>query len=379
MGTKESVLAMLLEAGGSMTGEAMAKRLGISRMAVFKGVEGLRADGYEIAARTRGGYTLLGADMVLDAAAIQKGLRQPHEVLILDQVDSTNTYLRTQASLYDGDRAADDESPCGAKRAEHAESSTRWTGGPSDGTPANQTGGRGPDGTPDGQPSGQPNGKSAGLIVAARKQTGGRGRRGKHFYSPPGSGVYFSFLLRQPLPMEHMWAVTFMAAIATARTLRAAGADARIKWVNDVYIPPRKICGILTEVSLDAEARTSSSIVVGIGVNLKETERPEELKDKIISLEQAGASLTPNEAITQIVNHFDEMLDRFDLTEIVREYKSLCFILGRGITFERDGVTHAGTALDILPDGNLLVATPQGNTVLSSGEVSILPDREPEK
>ena len=184
MSTKENVLSLLLEAGGSMTGEAMAKCLGLSRMAICKGVEALRQDGYQIDSKTKGGYTLRNAEDVLSPANITKWLHQSHEVMVLDEVDSTNTFLRGHPEFQDG------------------------------------------------------------TIVAAKSQTGGMGRRGKSFYSPVGSGVYFSFLIKKALPLDQMWALTFMAAIATARTLRETGADAQIKWVNDVYIPPKKICGI---------------------------------------------------------------------------------------------------------------------------------------
>ncbi|MCI8590068.1 MAG: biotin--[acetyl-CoA-carboxylase] ligase [Clostridiales bacterium] len=313
MSTKENVLALLIEAGGSMTGEAMARRLGLSRMAVCKGVEALRQDGYQIESKTKGGYTLLDAEEVLAPTNITKWLLRPHEAMVLDEVDSTNTYLRDHPELPDG------------------------------------------------------------MIVAAKSQTGGKGRRGKSFHSPVGSGVYFSFLIKKSLPIDQMWALTFMAAIATARTLRETGVEAQIKWVNDVYIPPKKICGILTEVTLDAEARMSTGIVVGIGINLKKTKRPAELQDKVTSLEEAGGRLAPGKTIANVINHFDALFKAFDLSAIVKEYKSLCFILGQEISFIKNGVSYAGTALDILPDGNLLVKTSQGDQILSSGEISIIP------
>ncbi|MCI8331550.1 MAG: biotin--[acetyl-CoA-carboxylase] ligase [Clostridiales bacterium] len=313
MSTKENVLTLLIEAGGSMTGEAMARRLGLSRMAVCKGVEALRQDGYVIDAKTKGGYTLHHAEDILIPLNITKWLHQSHEVIVLDEVDSTNTYLRDHPEFPDG------------------------------------------------------------MIVTAKTQTGGKGRRGNSFHSPVGSGVYFSLLIKKALPLDQMWALTFIAAIATARTLREAGADAQIKWVNDVYIPPKKICGILTEVTLDAEARMSTGIVVGIGINLKKTERPAELQHKITSLEEAGGTLSPGQTIAGVINHFDALFKTFDLTAIVQEYKSLCFVLGEEISFVKNGISYMGTALDILPDGNLLVETKEGRQTLSSGEISILP------
>lgn len=308
MNTKEKVLGILYKCGTSVSGEAIAAELGLSRMAVCKAVDALRSDGYEINSKPRVGYSLSGD--VLCGSAISSSLERPHTVEVLPTVGSTNTYLR------EGDF-----------------------------------------------PSGH--------IVFSSEQTAGRGRRGKSFISSRGSGLYFSFIIKDSVPVENMWALTFMAAIAVTKTLRSYGADAGIKWVNDVFVNGRKICGILTEVTLDAEARTSRDIIVGIGINLKKTAYPDDIKDIAISLEETGERARINDVASGVINLFDRMYADFDIPYILDEYRALCFILGRDITYIRNGESHSARAKAILDNGNLSVESDGVETILSSGEISI--------
>ena len=310
MSTKEKVLEILYKSKESVSGEAVAKELGISRMSVCKAVDALRRDGHNIESKSRSGYTLV-SDSALCAGAICSMLNKPHEVITLDTVDSTNTYLR------EGDFPS-------------------------------------------------------GCVVLSSEQSAGRGRRGKSFASPKGAGVYFSFLLKDALPLENMWAVTFIAAVSVAKTLRSYGADAQVKWVNDVYLGEKKVCGILTEVTLDAEARTSRDIIVGIGINLKKTAYPEEIRHIAVSLEEAGISARAGEVAAKVINCFDELYDYFDIFEILREYRELCFILGREIVYNKDGREHRAVAKEILENGNLAVEENGERDILSSGEISIV-------
>ena len=309
--TKEQVLSFLCERDGGLSGEEMARRLGLSRMAVCKAVQSLREDGYDIRTKKSEGYTLLGAQSVLCAPCIRAQLEQEHPVTVFDSVDSTNSYLRAHTDL------------------------------------------------------------AAGTVVAARSQSAGRGRQGKGFYSPAGSGVYFSLLIKKEIPLEDMWAVTFMAALATAQTLRAFGAPAQIKWVNDIFLPPKKVCGILTEVTLDAESRVSRNLVVGIGINLKTCPLPPELSPIVGALDQVGLYPGANETVAQVINRFDRLFADYDIPALVSAYKKLCFILGKRVFFVKDGRERTGIAADILNNGNLLVQTDEGELILSSGEISI--------
>ncbi len=307
MSTKERVLEILYRCG-SASGEAIAAELGLSRMAVCKAVDALRSDGYEINSKPRAGYSLSGD--ALCGAVIGSALKKPHTLEVLPTVSSTNTYLR------EGDF-----------------------------------------------PSGH--------VVLSLEQTAGKGRRGKSFISPRGSGLYFSFIMKDSVPIENMWAVTFMAAIAVAKTLRSYGADAGIKWVNDVYVNGRKICGILTEVTLDAEARTSREIVVGIGINMKKAAYPDEIKGVAISLEEAGASARVCDVAASVINLFDGMYADFDIPSVLREYRALCFMLGMDITYIKNGESHSAKAKAILDNGNLSVESDGEERILSSGEISI--------
>ena len=312
MTAREQVLRFLLSAQRPLSGQDMAARIGCSRMAVCKAISDLREEGFEIWSRTRAGYQLTGIPDRLHADLLRAGLQREHTVYLLEQVDSTNNYLRDHPDL--------------------------------------------PDGT----------------VVVARTQTGGRGRRGKSFSSPADKGVYFSFSIQRSIPAEQMWAVTFMAAVAVTGTLQQAGADARIKWVNDVYVGGKKICGILTEVTMDAESRESSRILVGIGVNLKKGGLPPELADVATTLEDQGVTLSGCDAITGIVNRFDQMLSTFDISAILESYRRDCFVPGCRVRFERDGIRYVGVATSVLDNGNLAVECDGEQMTLSSGEIFVL-------
>lgn len=309
MSTKERVLEILYNSVDGVSGETVAKELGISRMSVCKAVDALRREGHDIRSKSRAGYTLV-SDETLCAGAIKAMLDKPHEVITLDKVNSTNTYLR---------------------------------------------GGEFP----------------SGCIVLSSEQSEGRGRRGKSFASPKGAGVYFSFILKDALPLESMWAVTFIAAVSVAKTLRSYGADAQIKWVNDVYLGEKKVCGILTEVTIDAEARASRDIIVGIGINLKKAAYPEEIKNIAVSLEEVGISARAGEVAAKVINCFDKLYDDFDIPYILREYRELCFILGREIVYTESDCKHSAVAKEILDNGNLAVEENGERHILSSGEISI--------
>ena len=190
MTTKETILACLTAAQGrAVSGAQMAAQAGVSRAAVWKAICALRDEGYEIDAVTRGGYTLRADGGRLTAAAIAAHLHTPGiSLAALQTTDSTNTRLRVLAE----------------------------------------------DGAPEG------------TVVAAAGQTAGRGRSGKSFLSPAGTGIYLSILLRPALTMHDSLLITTAAAVAVARAVeRVAGCTAQIKWVNDVYVNGKKVCGIL--------------------------------------------------------------------------------------------------------------------------------------
>ena len=207
------------------SGAELASRLSLSRTAVWKAVEQLRADGYRIEAAPKRGYRLLAESDVLSEQGIRKYLGSAElRLRYFPEIGSTNTALKELANR----------------------------------------------------------GEAAGLALVAGQQSAGRGRMGRSFFSPGDSGVYLSLLLRPRLPASEATRITACAAVAVAETLEElSGRPAQIKWVNDIFMDGRKVCGILTEASLDCESGLVHYAVVGIGVNalLPPGGFPEELRD----------------------------------------------------------------------------------------------------
>lgn len=212
-------------------------------------------------------------------------------------------------------------------------------------------------------------GAAEGAVIIAERQTAGRGRRGRSFFSPEGSGLYLSLLLRPSFSTEHI--TTAAAAAAALAIEEVSGRAADIKWVNDIWLDGHKVCGILCEAG-------SGFVVVGVGVNVTAPPQgfPEELKDI------AGAVFTdgnaPDNARLRIgaafLNHFTRFYTNMDAREHYPEYRQRCFLLGQEINVLRGGEAIPATAIDINEHCHLLVRYADGSEeYLSSGEVSIRP------
>lgn len=212
-------------------------------------------------------------------------------------------------------------------------------------------------------------GAAEGAVIIAESQTAGRGRRGRSFFSPEGSGLYLSLLLRPKFSAEH---ITTAAAAAAALAIEdISGRSADIKWVNDIWLDGRKVCGILCEAG-------SGFVVVGVGVNVSAPAQgfPAELSDI------AGAVFDEHDApadarlriAAAFLNHFTRFYVNMDVRAYYPQYRKRCFLLGKEINVLRGGNTIPATAIDINEHCHLLVRYANGNKeYLSSGEVSIRP------
>ena len=215
---RDEVLALLkAREGKPLSGEEMSRALGVSRAAVWKAMESLRDEGYVISSAPRRGYALEGSPDRLSAgelAGALAGRRVGRALVCLETVDSTNNEVKRRALA----------------------------------------------------------GAADGLAVVAEQQTGGRGRRGRSFVSPAGQGLYLSVLLRPRCPLEEVSALTAWTAVAVCNAVeRVCGVRPGIKWPNDVILDGRKLCGILTELELEAESAALRHVVVGVGINLTQT------------------------------------------------------------------------------------------------------------
>ena len=320
----EQVLALLEQNRGRIvTGGEIARQLKVSRTAVWKTVAALREKGHEIESAQSSGYRLNHESDGLDLKAIGYGLtteKLGRSMELLKSVDSTNTYLKRKdiSSLPDG----------------HA--------------------------------------------VIADGQTGGRGRKGRTFCSPKGNGVYISCLLKPQIPLSETAFLTICAAVAVCRAVNdVCGIKAEVKWVNDIYLDGKKLCGILTEAGVNAEMQCVDYAVVGIGVNTGDI--PPEIEHIATSVyEASGVKGIRNRLAAGILNHFEQVYLGFiqdgKKQEILDEYTRRLFIIGKTVKVEDTSGGYEAEVLGVDDMGRLLVKRPDGQTdALNAGDISIMP------
>lgn len=317
--TKDQVLRALLDAQDYVSGSALARTLGVSRNAVWKAIEQLRGEGYPVEAVTNRGYRLVGGADILSVAEIEH-YRAPGEIgapiELHDEITSTNNRAKELATQ----------------------------------------------------------GAPHGTLVLADRQSTGRGRFGRAFYSPEGSGVYMSFILRPRLRADRAVMITSMAAVAVARAIeKVAGVRASIKWVNDVYLGPRKVCGILCEAGLDFESGQMQYVVVGIGVNVGFMDFPEELREKATSIANAwGRAVNRSRFTAELINEMNALYPQLASGSFMAESRARSNVIGREIEVLRGEERYPATAMDIDDAGALVVRAADGSLrILQSGEISV--------
>ncbi len=209
------------------------------------------------------------------------------------------------------------------------------------------------------------------IVVIAKEQTAGRGRKGRCFYSPKG-GIYMSFLLHPEINPEETLTVTVKAAVSTARAIEnILGIRVDIKWVNDLYKDGKKVCGILTEGRYNSDKKAFDYVILGIGVNLFYPENgfPEDLKEiagSLLSEEKDGVF---NKLTEEIIKEF--LLLYNSHTDYLSEYKSRSNILGKEIEYLENGRVYTAKAVDIDEKAELVVIKNGKKLCLNSGEVKI--------
>ncbi len=219
-------------------------------------------------------------------------------------------------------------------------------------------------------------GAPEGTVLIADRQTAGRGRLGRSFHSPSGTGLYMSILLRPGFSAEDALSITTAAAVAVAAAVeKVTGETAKIKWVNDVYLRGRKICGILTEAAADLSSGGLRYAVLGIGVNVLEPEGgfPEEISDVAGALFAKAPETDVRAALAaEILNFFWEYYKALPVRTFLSEYKRRSLLTGMEIAFTRGNEQSRGTVLGIDDKARLLVELDNGGTeAFSAGEVQI--------
>ena len=325
---KSKTLRMLEENRGlSVSGEKLAEAAGVSRTAIWKAVESLRKEGYDITASTNRGYTLaVGSDLLsaqgmlrfLNEKVYPYGEKYIHTYKILE---STNKTAKIKAL--------------------------------------------------EGAPSG--------TVVLAEGQTLGRGRLGRWFFSPKGQGLYMSLVIRPDFDTGKSLLLTTAASVAVCRAIKkVCGAETQIKWVNDIFYEGRKICGILTEAISNFENGRIDAVIIGIGINcsIKKEDMPEELRGTAGSL---SGNISRNRLAAVIVNELMGIISDFYEERLhpmhMDEYRRRSMVLRKDVTVFKNASPEEpkkATAIDISDEGGLIVIYEDGRKeALTTGEISI--------
>lgn len=212
-------------------------------------------------------------------------------------------------------------------------------------------------------------GNTSNLIVVSDEQTCGRGRNGKSFYSPPGVSVYMSVVLHPFCDFNSVVGITTSASVAVNRAIeKVTGKQTQIKWVNDLYYKNRKVCGILCEAV--AKKSVVSSVIIGVGINLCESEFPGELSEIAGTL---GCDASLREQLVSAVA--DELLNlkcgEIE-KEMLDEYRSKSLVIGKKIDYYFNGIKNTATAAGIDSLGGLIIEKTDGSVdILRSGEITV--------
>lgn len=310
MALKKDILTSLLRNNDYISGEQLAKKFGKSRAAVWKAIKSLIKDGYDIDAVTNKGYKLLNNHDFVSPQSIKSYLKNDIEVICLDKVDSTNNECKRLLA----------------------------------------------------------DGKTGVFLITADEQTAGRGRQGKSFYSPLATGVYFSLVIRPHTALTSAVTATTAASVAVCKAVEElTDKQPKIKWVNDVYVDGKKICGILTEAITNFEEGIVDSVVIGIGININTHSFPDEV-------DNAGclnADISRSELIAKTVDALLHIAGG-DYAGFIDYYRSHSLVIGERIKFIQNSKVTPATALEIDETGGLVVRLDDGTvTTLRSGEISI--------
>lgn len=322
MSTKEQLLDLFENNKGIyLSGEEIAEKLSVSRAAVWKAVKGLRNEGYHIDAITNKGYSLSVKTDILSVQGIQKYLNpicSDLNIEVLPSLNSTNKTARERAAL----------------------------------------------------------GMPEGYVVMTNTQTDGRGRNGREFFSPADTGIYMSFILRPPhCSPQQATKLTTMAAVAVCEAIETVSNEkSQIKWINDVYIKGKKVCGILTEASLGLEDNFLEYAIIGIGVNVSCPIGgfPKEIQNIAAAVFEEAQSDGKNRIAAEILNRFMSYYADLPKANYIEQYRSRCFVIGKEILVISPDEQKKALALDIDDDFHLIVKY-ENNKIetLSSGEISV--------
>lgn len=318
---KTKILRTLRQADGFVSGQDICNELNVSRTAVWKAVNQLKAVGYEIDAVQKKGYRITSYPDVVyenELQSIRNTQWAGQKIVYFDETDSTNT-----------------------RAIEFAQKD-------------------------------YPNG----TLVVAEKQTAGKGRRGRTWETLKGNGIFMSLMLKPDIKPNNASMLTLVAALSVAKAIAdVTGEQAYIKWPNDIVMNGKKVCGILTEMS--AQFDYINHLVIGIGINVHNKDFPEEIANMASSLmmECDGRRFHRADIIEKTLEYFEEYYEIFTKTEnleaLVGEYNSILVNMHESVKVLDPKEPFEGKAMGITKNGELIVDTWESRKLVSSGEVSV--------
>jgi len=323
---KAKILAMLRETDDFVSGQQLCDTFGVSRTAVWKAINQLKKEGYVIEAVNNKGYHLRSEkqDELYNEAELTSRMDtrwMAKELRFFREIDSTNAFAKQM---------------------------------------------------------GEQEGHN-GMLIVADKQTVGKGRRGRAWESPAGKNIYFTLLLHPEILPNHASMLTLVMAMAVAKGIPNCipGIRPAIKWPNDIIVDKKKVCGILTEMSMSVEMDAISYLVIGVGINVCEQSFPQELLEKATSLEEAsGQKVSRTILLAEIIKAFEQYYECFlqtqDLSALKEEYNSMLVNVGNQVRILDPKGEFEAVAEGIDATGQLLVTLPDGTRQeIYAGEVSV--------
>lgn len=318
---KREILRLLKETDGFISSQSLCEQFQVSRTAIWKVVEQLKKEGYQIQATRNRGYHLIKSPDILSAAEIGSRLHTKwagHPLVCYEETDSTNNQAKA----------------AGEKEGSH------------------------------------------GTLFVADKQTAGKGRRGRSWDSPSGSNIYMTLLLRPDLEPNQAAMLTQVMGLSVAEAIEGLyGCPVLIKWPNDVILNDKKVCGILTEMSAEMEA--VHYVVIGVGINVGQETFPEDVGGHAGSLKAAtGKTVFRAQLIADVLERFEKHYGTFveagDLKGLQSAYANHLVNIGRQALIQEPGNQYEALAEGIDERGRLLVSLPDGTKrAIYAGEVSV--------
>ena len=330
MSTKDKLLLYLKRNQGNwVSGELISSKLSVSRAAIWKHIQKLKEEGYIIESASKKGYLLSKSSDPITADEIRQGLSTKvfgkKNIIFLKETDSTNTRAKELAAQ----------------------------------------------------------GAPEGTLVIAEKQTSGRGRRGRNWFSPPGGGIYCSLILRPVLSPSETPRITLMTAVVLAETLISLmKLKLRIKWPNDILVNGKKLAGILTEISTEMDAVNYIVVGLGMNVNTQLEDLPREIKKTATSILIETKKPFPRVKLIQhylkLYEKYYDMFKKNDFEPIMKRWRKLADIIGKQIKVDVIGKTHTGKVVDVDNDGVLILKDDQGKLQrIFSGDVTMARQLDP--